>query len=254
MTKVLDLRRSTSAWFLALGLIGLPGDLFAQSGPKPLDPLTPAEIQNARGIASIAPVVTGRIAGRRYILGSVGFLPPPKPADSSPPADGRYAEVLYCVYADNTGVRALVDVARGTVWSSEEVSCEQVPIAPEEVQTARDLAVANPDVRNFLGGTADLFQPRRSPDDPMPEFLVEALKVVAPEDGDRCFGQRCVILLFSDAHDYRAGLEVLVNLTSLTVTTTPVAPEEWTSTHSHREKLKAGKTSKKTKASGRGSR
>jgi hypothetical protein len=234
----------------------LQGGLLAAQSGRPLDPLTPAEIQGARGIANLNPAVAGRIAGRRYILGSIGFLLPPKPGDSAPPADGRYAEVLYCIYAGNAGFRALVDLTRGTVLSTEEVSCDQVPIAVEEIQTARDLAVADPAVRDFLGGPADLFQPRRSPDDPSPEYQVEALKVVATEAEDRCYGQRCAVLLFSDSQSYRTGLEVLVNLTTLTVTTTPVDPGEWSSTHAHREmlKAKAGKGSRKTKTSGKGSR
>lgn len=247
------------AWLLALGVMGLQGSMLdAQpkgGGPAPLDPLTPGEIQSARGVADLAPAVTGRIGGHRYVLGSIGFLLPPKPGDpSAPPADGRYAEVLYCVYADNTGLRALVDLTRGAVWATEDVSCDQVPIAPEEIQLARDLALADLAVRDFLGGAADLFQPRRSPDEPSPEYVVEALKVVASESDDRCYGQRCVVLLFSDSAGYRTGLEVLANLTTLTITTTPVEPTELVSTHAHRKmlKAKAGKASHKARAPRKG--
>lgn len=251
-------RRRTLARLLALGLTGLQaGVLAAQSGkgPAPLDPLTPAELQSARGIAELAPAVNGRIGGRRYVLGSVDFVPPPKAEtpDPAPPTDGRYAQVLYCVYDQNAGFRALVDIGRGTVWSTEELSCDEVPVAPEEVRAARDLALADRAVREFLGAAADLFQARPAPGGETPEHLVEAMKVVATEEEDRCFGQRCLLLLFSDPVDYRTGLEILVNMTTQTVTTTPVEPMETTSTHAHRAmiKAKAGKAPR-AKAPGKG--
>jgi hypothetical protein len=248
-------RRSAWAWLLVWGLTGLSaGVLSAQERPAPLDPLTPSEIQNARGIANLAPAVNSRISGRRHILGSIDFLLPPKPEDPSQPVDGRYAQALYCVYAGNTGFRALVDLVRGIVLSTEELSCDEVPIAPEEVLAARDLAVANPAVREFLGVAADSYQTRPAPGVPTPEHLVEAMKVVATEAEDRCFGQRCLLLIFSDPEDYRTGLEILVNMTNQTVTTTPVEPAEFTSTHAHRTQLKAkaGKAPRKTKAPGKG--
>ena len=247
--------RSVWAWLLAWGLTGLSASgLTAQEAPAPLDPLTPSEIESARSIASLAPTVSGRISGRRHILGSIDFLLPPKPDDPSQPLEGRYAQALYCVYAEHTGFRAMVDLVRGTVLSTEELSCDDVPISREEVQAARDLAVADPAVREFLGGSADAYQIRPAPGDPTPEYVVEGMKVVATEEEDRCFGQRCLILIFSDSRDYRTGLEILVNMTDQTVTTTPVDPAEFTSTHDHRTKLKAkaGKAPYKTKAPGKG--
>jgi hypothetical protein len=168
--------------------------------------------------------------------------------------EGRYAQALYCVYAENTGFRAMVDLVKGTVLSTEELSCDEVPIATEEVQAARDLAIADSSVREFLGETADAYQVRPAPGEPTPDYLVEAMKVVATEEEDRCFGQRCLLLVFSDPKDYRTGLEVLVNMTDQKVTTTPVEPTELTSTHDHRTKLKAkaGKAPRKTKAPGKG--
>jgi len=246
---------SAWAWLLAWGLTGLSaGMLSAQEAPAPLDPLTPSEIQSARGIANLAPTVSSRISGRRYILGSIDFLLPPKPDDSSRPLAGHYAQALYCVYGDNTGFRALVDLTQGTVLSTEELSCDDVPIGPEEVQVARDLAIADRSVRDFLGAAADSYQVRPAPGAASPEYVVEAMKVVATESEDRCFGQRCLLLIFSDSHDYKTGLEVLVNMTNLTVTTTPVESTELVSTHAHRSKLKAkaGKAPYKTKAPGKG--
>ena len=257
MNMLVPERPRARARLLALGLMVLEaGVLAAQSEkPAPLDPLTPAEVQSARGIAELAPAVNGRIGGRRYVLGAVDFVPPPKAegSDPAPPADGRYAQVLYCVYAGNAGFRALVDLGRGSIWSTEELSCDEVPIAPEEIQVARDLALADPAVREFLGGSADLFQARPAPGGQAPEHLVEALKVVATEAEDRCFGQRCLLLLFSDPQDYRTGLKILVNMTTRTVTTTRVEPTETVSTHAHREmlKAKAGKAPRQ-KAPGKG--
>lgn len=246
--------RSAWAWLLAWGLTGLSaGVLTAQEAPAPLDPLTPSEIESARSIAGQAPTVSGRISGRRYILGSIDFLLPPKPDDPSRPVEGRYAQALYCVYAENTGFRAMVDLVRGTVLSTEELSCDDVPISREEIQAARDLAVADRSVREFLGEAVDAYRVRPAPGEPTPEYVVEAMKVVATEAEDRCFGQRCLLLIFSDSHDYRTGLEILVNMTDQTVTTTPVESTEFASTHEHRTKLKkAGKAPRKTKAPGKG--
>jgi len=246
---------SAWAWLLVWGLTGLSaGVLTAQERPAPLDPLTPAEIQSARGIANLAPTVNSRISGRRYILGSIDFLLPPKPDDPSRPVEGRYAQALYCVYGDNTGFRAMVDLVRGIVLSVEELGCDEVPISREEIQAARDLALADRSVRDFLGAAADSYRVRPAPGEPVPEYVVEGMKVVATESEDRCYGQRCLILIFSDSRDYRTGLEILVNMTNQTVTTTPVEPTELTSTHDHRNKLKAkaGKTPYKTKAPGKG--
>jgi hypothetical protein len=176
----------------------------AQTEVRPLDPLTQAEcIRAVRAVVADArtrEVVTGRQFDVAYVEVLSG-----KGRDGQPV---RQAEVMVSVFdGQPTGVRAVVDLARGTVTEVSRAAAtraqvtaagpgraELVPISPAEVALARGLATRDAAFRSRIGMAAE-------------EVTVEVLPVTEPDE--TCPSGRCVELLFRRGREYSTTTAVV---------------------------------------------
>lgn len=205
-----------------LALLALaPGWAGAQP-PLPLDPLTPEEEQRAATLAQADPRVTSLLGPGRSILATVDFITLRKGTEDpeQPLAIGRFAQVLFARYEGNVGVRAMVDLVANSVTTVESIGGDDVPMNLAELNAAWALARQNPQVRQVLGPEADLYQVVQDPNAPDPSHRVDGLRLVGTDTTERCFGHRCLSLIFQRLDEYLAETEVLVDLTDQTVTVT----------------------------------
>lgn len=221
---------------LALLAILAPGWAGAQP-PLPLDPLTEQEQQEAASLAQADPRVTSLLGPGPSVLAAVEFIALQKGEEGADPEHplpiGRSAQVLFARYEGNLGVRALVDLVAHSVTVVESMSGDDVPMNLAELNAAWALARQNPAVRQVLGPEADFYQVLQDPDAPEPTHRVEGMRVVGAQSGDRCFGHRCLALLFQRLDEYLASTEVLVDLTTQTVTVTTDTGGETGASHQH---------------------
>jgi len=194
----------------AAGLVLLPTVLQPQ-GVRPLDPLTPAEIAMTRELVRADTQVRRLIGDRRNVLAQISFLAlkaegTDTTAPTKEPAPVRAAMATYYVYDGDFGVRAFVNLAKRTVLVVQRVDEEPIPMAPEEIATAKRLALADSGLRRRLG--------------PRPEALrVEWLGVTAVDTSDPCYHRRCLQLLFRRGRAFLSRPTVIIDLTSGTVRT-----------------------------------
>jgi hypothetical protein len=202
----------------------------AAASPAPLDPLSASEIQTAASVALADPGVMSLLGSGRIYVGSVEFVTMAKGApDHDDPNQllniGRNAMVLACNDDTYAGARAVVDLNAGRTTQSAGVSCDEVPMDYGELQAAWALAQGNASVQALLSPNTSQYQVQPDPTAPPPSYLVEGLRVRASEGSSLCQGHRCFELQFSDPSDgYIAGNQVLVDLTSQTVTVTQPPP------------------------------
>lgn len=191
----------------------------------PLDPLTADEEQRAAALAQADPRVIALLGPGRSVLATVELVVQKGSEDVSdpeqPPAIGRHAQVLFARYEDHAGVRALVDLVANRVTAVDSISGDDVSMNIAELRAAWALARPHPEVRQVLGAEADLYQVLDDPDAPEPSHRVEGLRIRGSEAADRCFQRRCLALIFQRHDEYLAHTEVLVDLTTETVTVTP---------------------------------
>lgn len=207
--------------------------------PMPLDPLTPEEEQEAASRAQSDPRVVSLLGPGRSVLAAVEFIALQKGSEESsdpeqPLPIGRFAQVLFARYEGNLGVRALVDLVAHSVTAVESINGDDVPMSLAELNAAWDLARQNSAVRQTLGQEADLYQVLQDPNAPEPSHRVEGMRVVGTEPEDRCFEHRCLGLLFQRFDEYLANTDVLVDLTTQTVTVTTLIETGGEAEASHR--------------------
>ena len=210
---------------ILLALLALtPG--WAAEAPMPLDPLTADEEQRAAALAQADPRVIALLGPGRSVLATVELVVQKGSDDVSdpeqPPAIGRHAQVLFARYEGHAGVRALVDLMANQVTAVDAISGDDVSMNIAELRAAWALARPHPEVRQALGTEADLYQVLDDPDPdaPEPSHRVEGLRIRGSEAADRCFQRRCLALIFQRLDEYLANTEVLVDLTTETVTVT----------------------------------
>lgn len=214
-----------------------PGWAGAQP-PLPLDPLTEQEQQEAASLAQADPRVTSLLGSGRSVLAAVEFITLQKGSEEGadpeqPLPIGRFAQVLFARYEGNLGVRALVDLGANSVTMVESMSGDDVPMSLAELNAAWALARQNPLVRQVIGPEVDFYQVLQDPDAPEPTHRVEGMRVVGTQTEDRCFGNRCLSLLFQRLDEYLASTEVVVDLTNLTVVVTTDTGGEAAGSHQH---------------------
>ncbi len=112
----------------------------------------------------------------------------------------RLASVMHYRATDDTAFRSLVDLGRREVRTVEVLPHHPAPLAPQELETAADLARRNPDVRRVLGRELDRAE-------------IQALVNRFGSTEDPLYGHRVLDLLFLTPSGYVTGLEVLVDLT-----------------------------------------
>lgn len=186
---------------------------------RPLDPLTAAERETAARLA-LADQRVRRFAGdRAHDVALVELLvrKPDQQVDDAdrPPPLGRRAEVLISVFETRfTGIRAVVDLERRVVEDVSELPSAPrpagdslrggpaVPISPREVELARRLVFARPELRTFI-------------DSPLEEIAVEYLPI-SWIDRELCPSGRCVELLFRRGDSF-ATTTAVVDIPTQTV-------------------------------------
>lgn len=175
-----------------------------QTRVRPLDPLTQAEC--AQAIRAVMADARTReiVTGRQFDVAYAELLPAKGRGDDTPV---RQAEVVVSVYdGQPTGVRAVVDLARGQVVEVARVAGTRaeaqvargrgdvVPISPAEVALARGLALRDAAFRTRVGVAPD-------------EVTVEVLPVT--EVDETCPSGRCVELLFRRGQEYSTTTAVV---------------------------------------------
>jgi Cu2+-containing amine oxidase len=197
---------------VAVLLLGLcPMATIAQPDrPLPLDPLTPREVELAQRVSRADGRIREMVGQRKSVIGATYFLAlkpdtldvrVERPRD---PVPIRAALVLIYVYDGDYGVSGLVDLSRSTVLKVERLENEPVPFAAEEINTAQQLALRDPRVRQAIGPAAA-------------ESRIEWLGVTAVDERDPCYKHRCVQLLFRRGRAFLMRPIVIVDLTTQTV-------------------------------------
>lgn len=118
----------------------------------------------------------------------------------------RYALLIYYRYAGDLGILVYVNLANRRVAAVEQIPHFPAPLAPEELQRARELALNHPQLRKLLAPYLD-------------RLTVESHLTKIPTPKDPRFGDRLVHLLFRVGPRYltEQGL-VLVDLTTREIT------------------------------------
>ncbi|HEX4966502.1 MAG TPA: hypothetical protein VF173_37180 [Thermoanaerobaculia bacterium] len=115
------------------------------------------------------------------------------------------------------------------------LSCDDVVMTVAELQSARDLAIADSRVRALLGSDATTFQVQTDPDATTPANLVQGLRVQDFDSTGACYQRRCLSLLFRRGDTYVQGPEVVVDLTAQTVTLITPTPATMSDTMARRQ-------------------
>jgi hypothetical protein len=169
--------------------------------------LTPEEQRLARELATPA---AQRFATRGpFYLVAIERLRDKAAEDADSTA--RFAVVTHYRYDGDVAIRSVVDLARRAVVRTDSAPHRPTPLASEELDQARRLALENAAVRAALGARAD-------------QVMVEALVLRTSSPRDPIYGHRVVRLLFRVGADYLREPMVLVDLHTSTVTIEPTEP------------------------------
>jgi len=210
--------------FTFLGICLLTFSLSAQTdranpsplaAPLPLDPLTAAERATAEQLARANGTVRQFLSTGRSRLIYADFISVKRDA-KVPEPEGRFADVLFYRYDDDTGLRLLVDLSAGAVIDVARVGGRSVPLAAAEVEEAARLALASSDVVRLLGERAGSFRVASGPatSGQINDNRIEALRTLGSTPDDPCTRDRCVVLFFRSQNRYIALNQVVVDLTT----------------------------------------
>lgn len=194
-------------------------EVFAQapppSGPRPLDPLTPAEQAAAERIALQDQRVRSFVGenGRPVVTLFIA----PKHGDQTEPS-GRFAEVIIHNDTDGGGARVLVNLSGQSVADMERLTERNVPIGQSDIDRAAALALESAPVRRLLGGddAARSFHVAHGPAtrETINENRIEGVSDRGIDPDDPCATHRCVALFFRSRNRYLAMNQVSVDLTA----------------------------------------
>ena len=166
--------------------------------------LTPEELALARRLTE-QEVRVKKLQKVRPLVLVDSELVLPKP-DSEEEPTRRLARLFHYRYEDDTTILTLVDLARQSIVGLESIPHLPVPLAEEEFNAGRDLALAHAEVRRALGEHATTATP-------------EALLLRAADEKDPIFGHRVLRFMFRLADgSYLSKPIALVDLTNRTVT------------------------------------
>jgi hypothetical protein len=168
--------------------------------PQPLDPLTAAERTTAEKMARADSRVR-ELLGEGGRVGYLEFIALKSDREDQE-MTARHAEISFLRQDAAYGVRAIVRVSPDpAVISVDKVPEQDVPMTAVDLDAARKLALASPELRSFADTRLD-------------KATVEGLRVVSTDESDPCYGRRCIRLLFKIGNDYLSEPIVVVNLTT----------------------------------------
>jgi hypothetical protein len=190
-------------------------------GPRPFDPLTAAEKQEAERIARADPRVIQLLDNGQTELVYVAFfaLKPVNPRASRDPDRlevERGAVVVFYRFDGDFGVKALVGLGRKGVLSVERLASADVPLSQQDWTKAVQFALQNPEMQRVLGKDTDTFRGlslRKSNAATLKQNAIRILPIVATKPNDPCFRQRCVQLWFRRGPVYLVD-SAIVNLST----------------------------------------
>lgn len=162
------------------------------------DSLTPEERELAARVAAEAIEERGLLTAAPLYLVDLELVRT-KLEEAGAPV--RQALVTHYRYEGDLAILALVDLGAPQAVQIDTVAHLPVPLAPEELENARRLALGNPEVREAL-------TPYRG------QVEVEPLLSRAAAETDRFFGHRVVRLLFRVPTGYLDAPIVYVDLTT----------------------------------------
>jgi hypothetical protein len=200
-----------------------PPLLIQSQQTRPLDPLTPEEIDIAARTANDDARVKKELGSGRHQLIQVQSLIIKADSDSKTSAQPdplkpvRYAAVLFYRYDIDQGIYVIVDLNRRAVGDITRLEGRAVPLAQEEVSRAFALALLNHQLRTLLGPQAKEFQVAGSSASDGPTNRVEGLRVIATSPRDPCYRHRCIELHFRKREGYVPKASVTVDLSALKV-------------------------------------
>lgn len=167
------------------------------------DVLTEAEAQRAVEIASADSRVREYFETDQPVFVAQVELLRLKEAETD-----RFALVSHYRYEGDLTIQSTVDLSREVVSEVEAIPHLPTPLAPEELARARELALANEELRGVLEDRFTDYTSRRQ------GFEIEALVLRTASKEDPIFGHRVVSLLFKTPRGYLAGVETVVDLTT----------------------------------------
>jgi Cu2+-containing amine oxidase len=195
--------------------------------PQPLDPLTAEEKKVGEQVALEDSRVRELLGtGRRKLVSVSLFTLKPPSAERQPDTGkrpawlGRFAEVLFFRYEDESGVRAVVDLDHRKVTEAGRVESRDVPLDDTDVAEALDLALRDSEATKALGKDASRFrgQAKTAAGVSAGAYVVQGQRILGAEKSDPCWSHRCLRLLFRKGDVYLSEPIVLVDLTAQKVT------------------------------------
>lgn len=201
-----------------------PGKRPAARTPLPLDPLTPAEVKRAEGLALADARVKELLGSTPHRLISITLLPL-KPALKEEGHETleqskqiiRSAEVVLFRPEGEVGVRAVVELAHGTVMDVSRLDSDRVPLTADDLAAAFQLALRNEEVRAALGPAAPSYRIERLGETlgPAPDLnVVRGLRVRGKSAEDPCAKHRCMQLFFRRGQQFLQKPIVIVDLSA----------------------------------------
>lgn len=200
------------AWVAAGPVPAVEAEESPQVNP---DILTPDEEVRAAQIAQANPEVAGYLQSPQPVYLARVELLRLKELEAQ-----RFALVTYYRYEGDLTVQAAVDLGAESVTEVTATPHLPAPVAGEEIEEARRLALEHPEVRSELSPHLPWFEAGAE------GYEVQAIGLHTTDPDDPIYGQRVLSVLFETPEGYVAGLEVLANLTAgdVTVTTHEVTP------------------------------
>ncbi len=175
--------------------------------PQNPDILTAAEEALAGQVAEESPEVAAYLASLEPVYRVRVELLRLKEAE-----ERRFALVTHYRYEGDLTIQSAVDLEARTVFEVTATPAVPAPLAAEETDRARQLALAHPEVRSGLGQHLPPIQAGA------PGYAIQSLALHTTDPEDPIYGHRVVGVLFETPDGYITGLDVLVDLSTGAVT------------------------------------
>jgi hypothetical protein len=196
------------AWGIAAALPVAAG----ASEERPVNPdiLTAAEVALAAQVAEESPEVAVYLASLQPVYRVRVELLRLKEDEAR-----RFALVTHYRYEGDLTIQSAVDLEALTVFEVTATPALPAPLAAEELDRARQLALAHPEVRAGLG-------PHLPPlESGAPGYAIQSLALHSTDPEDPIHGHRVLGVLFETPDGYIVGLDVLVDLSTGAVSVEP---------------------------------
>src|SRR5579863_3007848 len=170
--------------------------------PLPLDPLTTKEWVSAKQLVLAAHEVRQLFNPNVELrLCSVDFFVAKSSSNEQITSEStRRARVIVYDPQTDTGVGAVVNLAKLQIETVDKLDADEIPLAPADVEEARKLAIHDPIFQyHVLNEVAK-------------DYVIEGMLMRGVDDADPCKRDRCISLLVRHGDEYVTGITTTVNL------------------------------------------